>query len=51
MIGVALISSVHEHVQNLVEKGYVRREHNRPRSLQIIAEDPLIDGLVTAGDV
>ncbi len=50
-IGVASISSVHGHVENLVRKGYLWREHNRLRSIQIIPEDPLIDGTVTAGDV
>lgn len=50
-IGVASVSSAHEHVQNLVQKGYIRREHNLSRSIQIIPEDPLIDGTVTAEDV
>lgn len=50
-IGVASVSSAHEHVQNLVQKGYIRREHNLSRSIQIIPEDPLIEGTVTAEDV
>jgi SOS-response transcriptional repressor LexA len=45
------ISTVHEHVHNLVRKGFLSLEYNQPRSLRVVAEDPLIDGTVTVGDV
>ena len=45
-IGVAL-STVHEHVDNLVRKGRLLREQNRPRALRVITyvEDAFLPGV------
>ena len=53
--GLSSVATVHKHVQNLVEKGLLRKSWNRSRSLELVAqgtngvrEVPLL-GAVAAG--
>lgn len=55
-LGLSSVSTVHEHLQNLKEKGYLTKEDHQPRSLQP-SEDKRFDtvtiplrGLITAGE-
>src|SRR5690625_6951711 len=54
--GLASLATVHEHLENLQEKGYIRKGYNRsraieliPRPLQVSAVELPLLGLVAAG--
>jgi len=52
-LGLSAVSTVHEHVANLVRKGFLRREWNRARSIEALGSSVAVDvpllGLVAAG--
>jgi len=39
IIGLKSTSSVHAHLKNLQEKGYIERKENFPRALKVIDQD------------
>ena len=51
-------ATIYEHVQGLVEKGFLQADHNQPRSLRLIKMEPnwaqaielTLAGLITAGE-
>lgn len=55
--GFASLATVHEHLENLKRKGYIRKSYNESRSIELVAEDarvsavelPLL-GSVAAGE-
>ncbi len=56
--GLSSVATVHEHIGNLERKGYLTREHNQPRSIELTDKSlrtgrsvvlPLV-GLITAGE-
>ena len=42
-VGLASSSSVHHQLETLVRKGYIRRDANRPRAMEIFAASPGMD--------
>lgn len=52
--GLSAVSTVHEHLQNLTEKGYLRRGWNRARSIEPLVAGEAVDvplaGTVAAGE-
>jgi repressor LexA len=38
--GLSSVATVHKHVQNLVEKGLLRKAWNRSRSIELVVEEP-----------
>ena len=42
--GLSSVATVHKHVQNLVDKGLLRKAWNRSRSLEIVREEPSAAG-------
>ncbi len=38
--GLSSVATVHKHVQNLVEKGLLRKAWNRSRSIELVEDDP-----------
>ena len=52
-LGVSSVSTVHEHLENLKKKGYLRRQENQPRGIEILSLNPMIQitllGEITAG--
>ena len=42
-VGLASSSSVHHQLETLVRKGYIRRDANRPRAMEIFAAQPGMD--------
>ena len=53
-LGLSAVSTVHEHLQNLTEKGYLRRGWNRARSIEPLVAGEAVDvpllGTVAAGE-
>ena len=57
-LGMSSVASVHKHLTHLAEKGYIRHEQNRKRSIEIGGEDfsgaPTIElpllGTIAAGE-
>lgn len=60
-VGLSSSSTVHGHLAQLEEKGYIRRDPTKPRAIEILAKDGEIDdfeeitqvpiiGKITAGD-
>ncbi len=43
--GLNSVATVHKHVQNLVEKGLLRKAWNRSRSIELVEDDPVSDGV------
>ena len=43
--GFSSVATVHKHVQNLVEKGLLRKAWNRSRSIEIVREEPPANGI------
>lgn len=37
--GYSSLATVHEHLTNLVQKGYIRKNYNRSRALELVPED------------
>jgi repressor LexA len=52
--GLSAVSTVHEHLSNLTEKGYLRRGWNRARSIEPLVAGEAVDvplaGTVAAGE-
>jgi repressor LexA len=52
--GLAAVSTVHEHLTNLTEKGYLRRGWNRARSIEPLVGGEMVEvplaGTVAAGE-
>ncbi|HXZ84881.1 MAG TPA: repressor LexA, partial [Myxococcota bacterium] len=38
--GLSSVATVHKHVQNLVDKGLLRKAWNRSRSIEVVREEP-----------
>ena len=41
-VGLRSTSSVHSHLSQLEEKGYIRRDPTKPRAIDIIDEEPIL---------
>ena len=56
--GLSSPATIHQHVQSLQEKGFLRSEHNSARSIELVkfktnwaqAVDLMLAGLITAGE-
>ena len=42
-LGLASLATVHKHMNTLQRKGYIRRDPNRSRSIEVIDRRPLIE--------
>jgi repressor LexA len=40
--GFASLATVHEHLQNLQRKGYIRKSHNESRSVELVRAEPRV---------
>src|SRR3989304_4803451 len=51
--GLSSIGTVAEHLENLEAKGYLKREDNQPRSIDLLEGEPMVQvpllGLISAG--
>ena len=43
--GLSSVATVHKHVQNLVDKGLLRKAWNRSRSIEVVREEPAQAGV------
>lgn len=43
--GYSSLATVHEHLNNLARKGYIRKAHNESRSIELIPSDPTTAGV------
>lgn len=56
--GLSSTATIHEHIQSLAEKGFLKTDHNAPRSIELIkmetnwtqALEISLAGLITAGE-
>lgn len=42
-LGLASLATVHKHMNTLQQKGYIRRDSNRSRSIEVIDRRPMIE--------
>ena len=42
-LGLASLATVHKHMNTLQQKGYIRRDPNRSRSIEVIDRSPMIE--------
>lgn len=43
--GYASLATVHEHLENLRRKGYIRKSHNESRSIELVPVEPRVAAL------
>jgi len=52
-LGVSSVATVHEHMKNLQNRGYLTREENQPRAIELNATEPMVQvpllGTIAAG--
>ena len=51
--GLSSVATVHEHIENLKEKGYLKKEENKPRSIEAFGRETMVKipllGTIAAG--
>lgn len=48
-LGLASLATVHKHMNTLQQKGYIRRDPNRSRSIEVIDRSPMIEADALSG--
>ena len=48
-LGLASLATVHKHMNTLQRKGYIRRDPNRSRSIEVIDRSPMIEADAPSG--
>lgn len=48
-LGLASLATVHKHMNTLQQKGYIRKDPNRSRSIEVIDRSPMIEADALSG--